>query len=187
MWKTSISLIFSIILFCSFKNENKVLWQIGAADNSSAEFALAPDHYEQFIENDFGWEDKYFLIGNSVDNIDWPYVLPGPSDKWGGTWSTSGWRSHTLNILFGIDKLPRSGNFTLIIDLFDINTEDPPVFKITINGSSWKYELPAGSGNETINGKSSEGLEYFIKLPIPSGLIQVGGNEISLTTTGISN
>lgn len=35
------------------------LWAIGKADNSAAEFALAPDGYKQFLANDFGYEDKY--------------------------------------------------------------------------------------------------------------------------------
>jgi len=182
MWKSSILFFFSLTLFCAFQNDQKVLWQIGMSDNSCSEFALAPDQFEQFIENDFGWEDKYFLIGASEAKLGWPYVLPGPSDKWGGTWSTSGWRSHTLNILFGIENLPNAEGFTLIVDLFDINTEDPPVFKITINGKSWKYELPGGSGNETIQGNSLEGKEHIIELSIPANLMKVGGNEINLTT-----
>ena len=35
-----------------------ILWAIGKADNSAAEFALAPDGYKQFLANDFGYEDK---------------------------------------------------------------------------------------------------------------------------------
>jgi hypothetical protein len=129
------------ILFQSCKTENKVIWKIGEADNSAAEFCLAPNDYKRFLEKDFGWEDRYFLIGKSDTKNDFPYVLPGPADEWGGTWSTAGWRSHTLNILFGIEKLPDDGNWKLMIDLLGISSKEAPLFKVTINGKSWNLLL----------------------------------------------
>ncbi len=174
--------LLSSFILQSFGSENTIIWQIGEADNSSKEFALTPNEYEQFLENDFGWEDRFFLIGKSRSEKDWPYVLPGPNDTWGGTWSTSGWRSHTLNILFGIDVLPEDGSWKLIVDIQDTDTEDAPVFKININGKSWKFTLPKGSGNNTLEGESSMGFEYLIEIPIPANLIKSGGNHISMTT-----
>jgi len=168
--------------FCSCSAEEEVIWQIGVADNSSSEFSLAPSDYERFLEKDFGWEDRYYLVGRSAAKDEWPYVLPGPSDAWGGTWSTSGWRSHTLNILFGIDQLPRSGSWKLVVDVLDNSEEDPPVFKVSVNGNSWKYQLPPGSGNPTPEDSAAPAKEYLIELPIPVDLIQEGGNTITLTT-----
>jgi len=163
------------ILFQACQTENKTIWQIGEADNSSAEFSLPPGDYEQFIDKDFGWEDRFFLIGSSTEKEDWPYVLPGPNDKWGGTWSTSGWRSHTLNVLFNIEKLPKKGDWNLIVDIQDINTEDEPVFKININGKSWKYKLPMGSGQNSLEGKSSEEMEKMIENPLPENEVKNAG------------
>lgn len=62
-----------------------VIWTVGQADRSASEFALAPDRFRDFLANDFGYEDKYFLVGHSVPAADFPYVLPGPADTWGGT------------------------------------------------------------------------------------------------------
>lgn len=167
--KNALLLIAALIglTLSSGKAQNRVIWQIGEADNSSAEFALAPGDYKRFLEKDFGWEDKFFLIGSSSAEKDWPYVLPGPADKWGGTWSTSGWRSHTLNILFGIEKVPKEGEWLLIVDMQDINSEESPVFKIIINDTSWKFELPKGSGNNTLEGNSTEAMEKIIEIAIP--------------------
>jgi len=170
------------IIIQSCNIENKIIWQIGESDNSSAEFSLAPNEYDQFVEKDFGWEDGFFLIGSSTLKEDWPYVLPGPNDQWGGTGPTSGWRSHTLNILFSFDKLPKKGNWSLMVDIQDINVEDVPILKISINGKSWKYKLPRGSGNKTLEGESNEGLEHIIEIPVPPNLIRSGGNSISMTT-----
>jgi predicted alpha-1,2-mannosidase len=171
-------LIFIVLQSCN----TQPIWQIGKADDSSAEFALSPDDYANFIENDFGWEDRYFLIGTSDPETDWPYVLPGPSDQWGGTWGTSGWRSHTLTVLFGVEKLPSKGDWKLIVDIQDCNSEDLPVFKTTINGKSWKYKLLPGSGRNSLAGETVDSAQQIIEIPLPSGLIKKGGNEIAFTT-----
>ena len=47
-----------------------------------------------------------------------PYVLPGPVDTWGRR-PTSGWHTHQLNIDFGVDRLPESGDWTLVVNLLD--------------------------------------------------------------------
>ena len=170
------------LLFSSCDLDNRIIWQIGADDNSGAEFALAPGDYARFIEEDFGWEDKYLLIGESDHKTDWPYILPGTSDTWGGTWGTSGWRSSTLNILFGMEKLPEKGAWKLTVDLLDCNPDDLPLFKVTINGRSWKYRLPVINEQTNIDSAASDPSEYLLEIPIDHGLIREGGNEINLTT-----
>jgi hypothetical protein len=39
----------------------QTIWKIGEKDNSAAEFALAPDNYADFLKEDFGWEDKFYI------------------------------------------------------------------------------------------------------------------------------
>ena len=168
--------------YFSVEAQAKVLWKIGEADNSPAEFCLSPGEFKQFLKKDFGWEDGYFLVGTSVVEAHWPYVLPGPSDEWGGTWSTSGWRSHALNILFGLREKPQQGHWKLVVDIMDNHVEDTPRFKVTVNGKAWKYKLPRGSGRSTIEGTSKEGKEFLIEIPLEQDLINPGGNQISLTT-----
>ncbi|NEW81561.1 MAG: hypothetical protein GZ094_04245 [Mariniphaga sp.] len=177
-----ISLLCFGFLFYSFKTENQLIWQIGEANNSASEFSLAPNGYKRFLEKDFGWEDRYFLIGRSEVKTDFPYILPGPADEWGGTWSTAGWRSHTLNILFGIDNLPKQGEWKLIIDLFDYNSENPPIFKVSINGNPTKFELPGDHVKHSVNDSTGLGKEYLIEIPVGHDLLKNGGNEIRLTT-----
>jgi predicted alpha-1,2-mannosidase len=181
-WISLISIIFIAGVFFSCQPKNKTLWQIGESDNSADEFSLAPDEYNRFLEKDFGWEDRFFMVGISETKTDWPYVLPGPADQWGGTSGTAGWRSHTLSILFGLEKLPKKGEWKLVIDLANCNMEEPPVFKVTINGKSWKYQLPASSGEKLPSAEITGSSEYVIEIPIPSGIIKKGGNEINLTT-----
>ncbi len=100
----------TLVMFQSVRADARVVWQIGKADDSAAEFTLAPAQYKRFLEKDFGWEDRFFHVGTSAVDKDWPYVIPGPSDKWRGTWSTSGWRSHVLTVLFELESRPEKGN-----------------------------------------------------------------------------
>ena len=170
------------LFFTACKTRNEVVWQIGDNNNSGSEFALAPDDYGQYIASDFGWEDKFFLIGTSDAKKDWPYIIPGTSDNWGGTWGTSGWRSSTLNILFGIDKLTGKGNWKLTIDILDCNSKDLPLLKVSVNGQSWKYKIPVINEGNSMDSGIVDSSEYLIEIPIPAGLITEGGNEINLTT-----
>lgn len=166
---------------CSCAPENKTIWEIGVNDNSGNEFALAPKDYTRFIEKDFGWEDKYFLIGTSNVKKDWPYILPGTSDTWGGTWGTSGWRSSTLNILFGLNDDHSNGEWKLTFDILDCNSKDLPLFKITVNGQSWKYRIPIINKNNLIEGEISDLSEFLIEITLENRLLRTGGNEINLT------
>ena len=159
----------------------KTVWQIGEKNHSASELALSPDKYKEFLANDFGWEDRFYIIGLSSPQKDFPYVLPGPADHWGGTSYTAGIRTHVLNILFGMKEVPETDSWKLIIDLLDTHHEFPALFKITINGKSWKYALPKGSG-KSIDGDYSQIKPHTIEIPLNSGVIRKGSNSIALTS-----
>ncbi|MFW6043130.1 MAG: GH92 family glycosyl hydrolase, partial [Marinilabiliaceae bacterium] len=170
------------IMFLSACSEPAdVLWEIGQDDQSAEEFALAPSGYDKFLENDFGFEDRSFIVGVSGDSTDWPYVLPGPSDTWGGTSGTAGWRSHYLNILFGL-KDAAQGPYTLVLDVNDYNPGQSPLVRITINGEHWKYQLPAGKDTIETPDASTRQRSFTARTEIPRGLLKEGGNEITVST-----
>ena len=171
-----------VIIISGFRSaENKVIWQIGKNDNNNSEFALAPNEYAKFIEKDFGWEDKYFLIGTSDIKNSWPYIIPGTSDSWGGTDVNSGRRSSVLNILFGLKNMEQSDDWKLTVDILDCNPKDLPLLKVTVNGTSWKYRIPVISKKSKINSIQKEISGYLIELKIPDGLLTEGGNEINIS------
>ncbi|MBL4559526.1 MAG: GH92 family glycosyl hydrolase [Labilibaculum sp.] len=184
MKNLSLLVLITSILLGSCTPKSRIIWQIGENDNSGSEFTLAPNGYQEYIANDFGWEDKFYLIGTSDPQKDWPYIIPGISDTWGGTWGTAGWRSSTLNILFGVVDIPGAGNWKLTIDVLDYNSKDLPLFKVNINGKLWKYKLPEKSKISNIDSLPSAASGYLIEIPIPKGLLVKGGNEISLSTIG---
>ena len=56
----------------SFAQQQNMIWNIGKADHSASEFALAPNGFKNVVGHDFGYEDKFFLIGESHDKNDGP-------------------------------------------------------------------------------------------------------------------
>jgi len=175
-------IVFVISILCASAAwaQGHAVWALGEADDSAAEFALAPGDYARFLERDFGWEDRYFLVGHSQVGEDWPYIMPGPADAWGGTSGTAGRRTHVLNILFGLEKAPAHGDWKLVVDLVDTHPQGPPLLKISVNGHAQKFFLPKGGADASSTGQTEVAREHVVELPIAPGLIRAGGNEICL-------
>jgi hypothetical protein len=150
--------------------EARLLWQIGKLDHDDREFALAPKRYHEFRE------DGYFVVGRSDARRDWPYVHPGPHDAWAGG------RQHTFTIVFGLKNRPPSGECTLRCDLVDTQRQSPPEVRVSINGREFRQKLPAGAGDESVQGQPAKGKAHRFEVRFPTGLLKAGANEIALTT-----
>ncbi len=173
------------------------LWTIGRDDRSAAEFTLAPDGFREFLAHDFGYEDRFYLVGHSQPSADFPYVLPGPIDTWGGTWPTSGWRTHQVNILFGLQQAPSGQEFRLVIDLLDHAKTFLPLVKVSVNAQDTKIQLDAPGCDparqrkpglqepiaDTLSlvGHTEGATPRRIEIPIRPGTLRAGGNEIAIT------
>ncbi|MDR0422349.1 MAG: GH92 family glycosyl hydrolase [Proteiniphilum sp.] len=166
---------------CDGRGEPKTVWQTGIRDGRASEFALSSGDFKEFLNRDFGWEDRFYLIGKSKPEEDFPCVLPGPDDAWGGTSHTAGIRTHVLNILFGMKTAPRRGEWKLIIDILDTHRERRPFLKVTVNGQSSTHILPTGGGDESLTGNYARCMPHTLEIPLDAGLIRKGGNEINLT------
>jgi predicted alpha-1,2-mannosidase len=156
------------------------IWGIGKNDNSGADLALGPVDYKKFLSKDFGFEDRFFLVGRSDATRDFPYVLPGPDDTWGGTWGTSGWRTHEINILFGIKTLPAGGPWKLVIDLVDTHPRKS-LLKVGINEQQFEKFLLKGSSDASLTGNVPANSERILEIPLRDGVIRRGGNAIMIT------
>jgi hypothetical protein len=154
----------------SAANPLQTLWQIGQPDRQNAEFALAPNRYNQFRQ------DGFLVIGASSPQADWPYVHPGPQDNWAGS------RQHSFGIAFGLKTLPADATGRLVLDLVDSHSSGPPRVRVQINGRSFEKHLPGGAGDASVNGRPSEGRPYQWALQIPNGVLRLGDNEITITT-----
>jgi len=176
-----------------------MIWQVGKADKSGAEFALAPGGFRKFVGQDFGYEDKCYFIGASQERRDFPYVLPGPVDTWGGTWSTAGWRTNQVNLLFALNKLPASGSYKLVVQLADYAKTFLPLLKISINGQQEQIQLSAAGRDvhqqrrptmtespvdtASISGNLAGATPKTLEIPLRAGTLKLGGNSVVITVT----
>ena len=169
-----VSLLLCISLSSSVLGEDKLLWQIGKADNNTAEFALGPDRSNQYSVT-FP-NDALFVAGQSDPKQDWPYIQPGPADGWAGS------KSHTFRILFGLNKAPSEGECELVLDFVDTHSTVPPKLTITINDASFERQLPKGAGDDSAFGQPEKGREHVETVEFPAQALKGGTNQISITS-----
>lgn len=169
----------SLLLLCHLAAYSGTIWSIGGNNNSASDLALGPKNYKQFLSRDFGYEDRYYLIGKSSPQNDFPYVLPGPDDAWGGTGGTSGWRTHEVNILFALKNIPADGSWKLVIDLVDSNPEKS-LLKVNINSQQAKFVLK-GASKASLTGSAPQTAERILEIPIEKNILNRGGNVITIT------
>ncbi|MCF3107391.1 GH92 family glycosyl hydrolase [Niabella sp. CC-SYL272] len=179
--KTCLSVyLTAVTILCN--SQERVIWSIGKKDNSAAEFALAPGRYQDFLKEDFGWENRQYIIGRSDPKKDWPYVLPGPADAWGGTSPTAGIRTQVLNLLFDLKTVDPEAAGALIVDILHTHVNLPPYLKITVNGRSWNFRLPKGTNEAALTGDNRNLLNHTITIPLGAAILRTGTNEVQLTS-----
>mgnify|MGYP000560220983 CR=1 FL=1 len=168
--KRGVMVVFFICLFfwAAFAHAG-MIWKIGKADNSYAEFALAPGNYANYSA------DPVYVVGESTPESHWPYVHPGPEDAWAGG------RSHMFRVVFGLRDAPAAAA-VLHIDLVDTHGANPPKIRVSVNGSESEFALPAGGSADTVSNAPQLGKEHKLDIPVPASVLKKGNNEVCITT-----
>ena len=170
-----------LAVFISFQvaaqQENqKVIWEIGTTNNSCSEFALSPNNYKDFVPEGFGGANKYYVVGESSSEKDFPYLLPGPKDGFAGYGYWSGLALSKLPLFFEISKLPKKGVYQLNIDVFETSQKQPPLFRCSVNGAVFEQQLhPGQSGNQP---EKLTAHTQKIVFMIPVSILRKGINKI---------
>ena len=145
------------------------LWQVGQADQKGAEFALGPDHYNQYSAEGF------YVVGRSSAQSDWPYIQPGPADSWAGG------RPHPFEIVFGLQKAPTAAS-RLDIRLLDTQDTIPPRVQVKINEFSQELQLPRGGGDASLTGQLTQNKPFVWSIPVPASALKAGTNRVTITS-----
>ncbi len=156
--------------------DSKIIWQIGEINNSASEFALTPEAFSDFVSEGFGGKDRYYVVNKSTPSKDWPYVLPGPIDHFGGYGYWAGLALHQLPIYFELDNLSTKDSCTLFINILNVGSENPPLFRTIINGKAYDNQLQAGEFIKTP--KTSWGNPQIISISFSVMELKKGINEI---------
>jgi len=149
----------------------EVVWQIGTADHSYAEFAIA-GKYPAFPRT-FGDRPVEFVPGKNRPERDWPFIHPGPVDLWAGQ------RVHPFRIRFPLDRTPR-GTWTLRIDLVDVHARFPPALVVKIGRRSGRFVLEPGAGDASLT-DPRRGRPQRLEAVLPASFFNKGMNVITLT------
>jgi hypothetical protein len=171
--------ILTALLTTSPLAADEVLWQIGNADNSAAELCLGEGNYSAFLENDFGFEDRFFVIGHSEAKRHFAYVIPGPKDQWAGTGIASGWRTHDANILFTLKRVGSKATATLRVDLVDVHPEGCSI-RVKVNNKTQRYDLK-GTSLKSVEGDYSQSREILLSLPLEAKDLRKGDNIVTIS------
>lgn len=148
--------------------DGELLWQIGKADDDTADLALGRNGYARFER------DGFFIVGHSDPRVDWPYTHPGPDDFWAGG------QPHTFTILFGLAAAP-SADASLVVDLVDTHNRAPPELRFDINGTVSTHRTPKGGADDSIMGDPKSGREHRFTMTVPPKALKAGVNEITIT------
>ena len=157
-----------------------VIWQIGTPDGSAREFALAPDRYEDYVSRDFGYEDRFYVIGHSSPAEDFSYVLPGPDDRWAGTSATAGERVQSAGILFCLSRLSRDARAVLRIRLVDAHFRKS-LLKVQVGDQGRTFLLKGSSDNDAVMGRYDRTPGMTIEVPLDGSALKKGDNLVTLT------
>jgi len=149
-----------------------LLFEIGKADNNTAEFALGPNQSGQY-STAFP-RDALFIAGQSNPKEDWPYIQPGPADAWAGG------KAHVFSILMGLEAAPTAGTCILHLDFVDTHSVRPPELHIRVNGTLFKHQLPKGAGDPSAFGEVEQGREHIADIEFPATLLKSGTNTIAI-------
>ena len=169
-----------LCLVCLSAKASDVIWQIGTPDGRASEFALAPNRYEDYIKHDFGYEDRFFVVGHSVPARDFCYVLPGPDDRWAGTSSTAGERVHSVNILFRLSRLSKDARAVLRISLVDAHPRKAHL-KVQAGRRSQTFKLQGTSDDDAVMGCYERTRGMTLEVPLVASDLKRGDNLITLT------
>lgn len=163
MKRTFLQLFLLTYCLMNAHSQQHVIWQLGVKDQSSNEFALAPDGKEKFIVSGFG-DDKRFFYAGENSAPDFPYILPGPTAEWAGSSYWAGQCRIQLPILMKLSKVDPQKEYQWTIFLKDMDHESEMFFRLEVNGENYDYPLTPDTRQLTTE--------------IPPGILKEGINKI---------
>lgn len=171
-----------VVIICLFfvgvSHAENILFEIGKKDNSAKEFALSPNKYKNFLIDFTGI--KHFAVGYSKSIKNWPYVLPGPRDSWGGGGYWSGYHPRHFPIInFKLFKVNTNSESRLELFFVGANAKEQPVIRIEINGHRIERKLEGKSTDKLLLGDESISPLQCI-VTFPSKWLKDGMNQIQM-------
>ncbi|GAA4011244.1 hypothetical protein GCM10022247_36990 [Allokutzneria multivorans] len=138
---------------------------IGEFDRTSRGLALAPNGYQQYTAR--------FPNGPDYPASDWPYLHPGPADKWAGS------KPHSFRFRF---TLPVVRDLVLAVWLIDTHATIPGVLSLSCNDTSFaEVPLERGATKGSTVGEGPSLRPSIVEVAVPASALRHGANMITFT------
>lgn len=147
----------------------ETLWRVGKSDRSGKEFAIF-GHYTGFTTASLA---KPFIVGTH-EALAWPFVHPGPDDKWAGS------KVHRLPIQFELKSRP-TGECALVVDLVDVQGGGCDL-QASLNGEPLTVPLGGGKGDPSLTDET-KGNPRAVRIPFHPELLNRGANRLVIAIT----
>ncbi|PRX50441.1 polysaccharide lyase family 4-like protein [Prauserella shujinwangii] len=149
---------------------------VGEFDRKGLELALSPNGYAQYPARFPDGAD--YLHGVSTPGADWPYLHPGPADRWAGS------RAHTFRFRFDLPSAPEA-DLVLAMWLIDTHASIPGRVEISCNGTAIAdVALENGATRGSLEGDAtapgSPLKPSVVELPVPASALVTGRNVLTL-------
>ncbi|MCP2168476.1 polysaccharide lyase family protein [Goodfellowiella coeruleoviolacea] len=149
---------------------------IGQFDRKSLELALAPNGYAQYPTR-FP-QDADYTHGVSTPGADWPYLHPGPADKWAGS------KAHTFRFRFTLPAQP-TGDLALAVWLIDTHASNPGTLDVSCNDTAVAaVALEKGATKGSLQGDATAPgnplRPSIVELTLPRAALRAGENVLTL-------
>ncbi|WP_024873878.1 polysaccharide lyase family protein [Saccharomonospora piscinae] len=149
---------------------------VGDFDRKGLELALSPDGYADYRTTFPDGAD--YTHGTDTPGAAWPYLHPGPADRWAGS------TAHTFRLRFTLaDAPPR--DLALAIWLIDTHASIPGVLEIRCNDTAvTEVALENGATKGSLQGDAtapdSPLKPSIVELPLPAATLHSGENVLTL-------
>lgn len=149
---------------------------IGAFDHKGLELALSPDGYADFTTTFPDGPD--FTYGVDDPSTDWPYIHPGPADRWA---DSKTWRA---TFRFGLDAVPDVPVW-LSMWLIDTHATIPGTAVLGLGGSEiTTVEFEGGATRGSLEGDatrpSSPLVPSYVEVELPRERLSAGENVLTI-------
>lgn len=160
----------------SVTRSGKPVAVVGDFDRRSLELALAPDGYQDYLDR-FP-EGPDYTDGLSTPGTDWPYLHPGPADRWAGG------KEHTFRLRFDLSE-PPTADLVLAVWLIDTHASTPGRLAVACNGTEIAdVELEKGATKGSTQGDATKPgtplRPSMVELKVPASTLRSDRNTLSL-------
>lgn len=152
------------------------IWSIGQCDANYAEFFAATDHRK--VAQQFPDEIPVDLrLGKFNAATDFPWLLPGPADVWGGA------KSRTVRVMFALANPPADARAYVLEIRAAAQSPSAPMLEVALNGTTFTQQTLPGATGDAILTSTDKAVWTPYRFVFPANALRAGNNVLTIRST----